>query len=62
MWDIPWIFNGILDMYIINFEEMSDTNSSIRAIEITIYEEVPSYNYTVINYNFSLSDYNIKRI
>jgi len=52
-WDIPWIFNGVLDMYIINVEEMSDMRlySSMRAIELAIYEEVPSYNYTVINLN-----------
>jgi len=56
-WDIPWIFNGALDMYIINVEEMSDMNlySSMRAIEIAIYEEVPSYNYTVINLNDTFS-------
>ncbi|XP_016657825.1 uncharacterized protein LOC100161662 isoform X1 [Acyrthosiphon pisum] len=52
-WDIPWIFNGVLDMFIINVEEMSDMNlySSMRAIELAIYEEVPSYNYTLKNLN-----------
>lgn len=36
---------------------MSDMrlNSSMKAIELAIYEEVPSYNYTVINFNVTLS-------
>lgn len=52
-WDIPWIFNGILKMYIVNVEEISykDMNlySGIRTTELPIYEELPSYNYTVIH-------------
>lgn len=52
-WDIPWIFNGLLKMYIINVEEISyeDINlySGIRTTELLIYEELPSYNYTVIH-------------
>lgn len=52
-WDIPWIFNGELRMYIINLEEISfrdvSLNSNIQTIEFPIYEELPSYNYTVIN-------------
>jgi len=52
-WDIPWIFNGLLKMYIINVEEIShnDINlySGIRTTELPIYEELPSYNYTVMH-------------
>jgi len=51
-WDIPWIFNGVLKMYIINVEEISysDLNlySGIQTTEYQIDEELPSYNYTVI--------------
>ncbi|KAL4084644.1 hypothetical protein QTP88_027571 [Uroleucon formosanum] len=54
-WDIPWIFNGLLKMYIINVEEISyeDINlySGIRTTELPINEELPSYNYTVKDLN-----------
>lgn len=54
-WDIPWIFNGVLKMYIINVEEISYKDmklySGIGTIELPIYEELPSYNYTVKNLN-----------
>uniref|UniRef100_A0A2H8TRV2 Tyrosine-protein kinase receptor Tie-1 n=1 Tax=Melanaphis sacchari TaxID=742174 RepID=A0A2H8TRV2_9HEMI len=54
-WDIPWIFNGILKMFIINVEEISyaDMNlySGVKATEYPIYEEVPSFNYTLKNLN-----------
>jgi len=52
-WDIPWIFNGVLKMYIINVEEVPykdmNLNSGIQTAELPIYEELPSYNYTVIH-------------
>lgn len=52
-WDIPWIFNGVLKMYIINVEETSykdmNSNSGIQTTELPIYDELPSYNYTVIH-------------
>jgi len=55
-WDIPWIFNGILKMFIINVEEISYENlsvfSPVQTTEYPIYKEVPSYNYTVIRNNF----------
>jgi len=51
-WDIPWIFNGLLKMFIINVEEIShnyiNLYSGIQTTELPIYEELPSYNYTVI--------------
>jgi hypothetical protein len=53
-WDIPWIFNGTLKMFTINTEETSNVYIGkccvyIEPIEVTFDEEVPSYNYTVIN-------------
>lgn len=51
-WDIPWIFNGVLKMFVINIEEISKVDISqccvnIQPIEIPFEEEVPSYNYTL---------------
>ncbi|KAL5238474.1 hypothetical protein ACI65C_005884 [Semiaphis heraclei] len=51
-WDIPWIFNGALEMFVINIEETSNVDMSqccvnIKATEIPFDEEVPSYNYTL---------------
>ncbi|KAE9526207.1 hypothetical protein AGLY_013838 [Aphis glycines] len=51
-WDIPWIFNGDLKMFIINVEEISSINMdtcciSIAPTEIPVYEELPTYNYTI---------------
>jgi hypothetical protein len=52
-WDIPWIFNGILKMFVINVEEISYANinlySGVQTTEYPISEEVPSFNYTVIH-------------
>lgn len=54
-WDIPWIFNGILKMFIINVEEISYENlsvfSPVQTTEYPISKEVPSYNYTLENLN-----------
>lgn len=55
-WDIPWMFNGELDRFILKLEEMSAIDMetccySISPIELTIEEEVPTYNYTVILFN-----------
>lgn len=54
-WGIPWIFNGALNGFVINVEEisamdMSKCCSSIVPIEIPVDEEMPAYNYTVINH------------
>ncbi|XP_008186132.1 uncharacterized protein LOC100169299 [Acyrthosiphon pisum] len=51
-WDAPWIFNGVLKMFIINVEEISsnDMNTccvSITPTEIPVNEELPTYNYTI---------------
>ncbi|XP_060850877.1 uncharacterized protein LOC132929506 isoform X2 [Rhopalosiphum padi] len=54
-WDIPWIFNGILKMFVINVEEISYANinlySGVQTTEYPISEEVPSFNYTLDNLN-----------
>lgn len=61
-WDIPWMFNGALNGFVINVEEISATDmskccSSIVPIEIPFEEEMPSYNYTVkITYFLKLCD------
>lgn len=52
-WDIPWIFNGVLNMFIVNVEEISSIDMdtccvSIMPTEIPVYEELPTYNYTVM--------------
>lgn len=52
-WDIPWIFNGVLKMFIVNVEEISSIDMdkccvSIMPTEIPVYEELPTYNHTVI--------------
>jgi len=52
-WDVPWIFNGVLKMFIINVEEISsnDMNTccvNIPPTEIPVNEELPTYNYTVM--------------
>ncbi|XP_001948568.2 uncharacterized protein LOC100163240 [Acyrthosiphon pisum] len=51
-WDVPWIFNGVLKMFIINVEEISsnDMNTccvSITPTEIPADEELPTYNHTI---------------
>uniref|UniRef100_A0A2S2NZY1 Fibronectin type-III domain-containing protein n=2 Tax=Schizaphis graminum TaxID=13262 RepID=A0A2S2NZY1_SCHGA len=51
-WDIPWIFNGELKMFIINVEEIASLDMetccvSIAPTEILVYEELPTYNYTI---------------
>ncbi|XP_060872331.1 uncharacterized protein LOC132946371 [Metopolophium dirhodum] len=51
-WDIPWIFNGVLKMFIINVEEISSNDMdtccvSITPTEIPVNEELPTYNYTI---------------
>lgn len=51
-WDIPWIFNGVLKAFNINVEEVSAIDMdtccvSITPTEIPVYEELPTYNYTV---------------
>jgi len=56
-WDIPWIFNGALKMFVINIDEISNVDRNkccaySDPIEIPFNEEVPSYNYTVINLIF----------
>ncbi|XP_025407336.1 uncharacterized protein LOC112681287, partial [Sipha flava] len=53
-WDIPWIFNGVLKMFIVNVEEISSADintccTSITPIEIPIDEELPNYNYTLVD-------------
>jgi len=52
-WDVPWIFNGVLKMFIINVEEISSNDMDtccvgITPIEIPVNEELPTYNHTVI--------------
>lgn len=52
-WDIPWILNGVLKMFVINVEEVAaiDMNTcctNITPIEIQTDEEFPFYKYTVI--------------
>jgi len=52
-WDVPWIFNGILKMFMINVEEISsnDMDSCCEIITsplIPVDEELPTYNYTVM--------------
>lgn len=54
-WDIPWMFNGDLKMFIINVEEIASINMdtcciSITPTEIPFYEELPTYNHTVIHF------------
>ncbi|XP_060872332.1 LOW QUALITY PROTEIN: uncharacterized protein LOC132946372 [Metopolophium dirhodum] len=47
-WDIPWIFNGVLKMFIVNVDEVSSNNmDSITPTEILVNEELPTYNYTI---------------
>ncbi|XP_060854158.1 tenascin-like isoform X2 [Rhopalosiphum padi] len=51
-WDIPWIFNGELKMFIINVEEIASVDMetcciSIAPTEILVYEELPTYNHTI---------------
>jgi len=58
-WDIPWVFNSVLKMFVINIEEISQVDMSqccvnIKPTEIPFDEELPSYNYTVINSLFKL--------
>lgn len=57
-WDVPWIFNGVLKMFIINVEEISSNDmdtccASITPTEIPVYEELPTYSYTVIYFTRS---------
>lgn len=52
-WDIPWMFNGELDLFVINgegssFLEYENTYDSYGSIEILIEKELPTYYYTVI--------------
>lgn len=54
-WNIPWVFNGVLNEFIINVEEISASDmsmccTSVKPIEIPVEEEMPTYNYTVTNY------------
>jgi hypothetical protein len=54
-WDIPWIFNGELKKFIINVEEIASIDMetccvSIAPTEILVYEELPTYNHTVIHF------------
>ncbi|CAI6356794.1 unnamed protein product [Macrosiphum euphorbiae] len=51
-WDIPWVFNSVLKMFVINIEEISKVDMSqccvnIMPTEIAFDEELPSYNYTL---------------
>ncbi|XP_025196649.1 uncharacterized protein LOC112595599 [Melanaphis sacchari] len=50
-WDIPWTFNGTLEMFIINIEEIASLDKTccvyLAPIEVPFDEEVPSYNYTL---------------
>lgn len=51
-WDIPWIFNGKLKSFILHADELQSVNNvscciSIKPVEVVIYDEKPSYNYTV---------------
>ncbi|XP_050432769.1 uncharacterized protein LOC126840846 [Adelges cooleyi] len=51
-WDIPWVFNGALNSFIINVEEISavDADSccaSFPVMELQVTEELPTYNYTI---------------
>eukprot|EP00102_Acyrthosiphon_pisum_P025257 XP_016662467.1 PREDICTED: uncharacterized protein LOC100570133 [Acyrthosiphon pisum] len=51
-WDVPWIFNGVLKMFIINVEEISSNNMEtccvgITPTEIPVNEELPTYNHTI---------------
>lgn len=53
-WDIPWILNGVLKMFIINVEEVAAVDmdtccTSITPTEIQTNEELPTYNFTVIH-------------
>ncbi|XP_050434058.1 uncharacterized protein LOC126841533 [Adelges cooleyi] len=53
-WDIPWMLNGVLKVFIINTEEISavDLNSccnSLPTAELQVTEEMPTYNYTINN-------------
>ncbi|KAL4085361.1 hypothetical protein QTP88_027220 [Uroleucon formosanum] len=46
-WDVPWIFNGVLKMFIINVEEISSNYmdtccASITPTEIPVYDELPT--------------------
>jgi len=52
-WDVPWIFNGVLKMFIINVEEIASNNMdtccvSITPTDIPVNEELPTYNHTVM--------------
>ncbi|CAI6359203.1 unnamed protein product [Macrosiphum euphorbiae] len=47
-WDIPWIFNGVLKMFVINVDEITSIEKdSIKPKEIPVNEELPTYNYTI---------------
>ncbi|XP_008188160.2 uncharacterized protein LOC100568743 [Acyrthosiphon pisum] len=51
-WDIPWIFNGVLKMFVINVDEITpiDMNTccvTITPVEIPVNEELPTYNHTI---------------
>ncbi|XP_050531481.1 uncharacterized protein LOC126900075 isoform X3 [Daktulosphaira vitifoliae] len=53
-WNIPWMFNGALNSFIINAEEVSaiDIDScctSYPPIELLVTEEKPTYTYTLDN-------------
>ncbi|VVC38854.1 Fibronectin type III,EGF-like, conserved site,Immunoglobulin-like fold,EGF-like domain [Cinara cedri] len=54
-WDIPWIFNSTLKMFVMNIEDILPVDSENMVdyrnpiIEIQIDEELPTYNYTVTN-------------
>ncbi|CAI6352820.1 unnamed protein product [Macrosiphum euphorbiae] len=49
-WDIPWILNGELEMFIIKIEEISSMGTccvGITDIRISVNEELPTYNHTI---------------
>ncbi|XP_050419823.1 uncharacterized protein LOC126832850 [Adelges cooleyi] len=51
-WDIPWMFNGALNSFIINVEEVSSLDvdsccASFPVMELQVTEELPTYNYTI---------------
>ncbi|XP_050547750.1 uncharacterized protein LOC126909378 [Daktulosphaira vitifoliae] len=53
-WNIPWMFNGALNSFIINAEEVSAIDidsccSSYPPIELLVTEEKPTYTYTLDN-------------
>ncbi|CAI6354595.1 unnamed protein product [Macrosiphum euphorbiae] len=47
-WDIPWMFNGVLKMFVINVDEITSIEKdSIKPTEFPVHEELPTYNYSI---------------